>query len=68
MPETIIKQRCPKCKTVNYFNMGDPEDMTAYEPDGIECYECGHQRLFDEDSREVVGSENLNYEIGQAEA
>ena len=65
MIETIYKDYCPKCEAVNFINMGDMEDLTAYEPDGFECHACGHRWLFDEDSPIVVGTENLDYEIGQ---
>ncbi len=68
MSETILKEWCPKCETVNFINLGDMEDMTVSEPDGVECHKCGHQWLFDEDSVNVVGLENLDYEIGGTEA
>ncbi len=45
MPETIIKDYCPKCGRMNLLNMGDMEDLTAFEPDGIECHACGHEWL-----------------------
>ncbi len=48
--------------------MGNTEDLTAYEPDGIECRKCGYKWLFDEDCREIIGPENLDYEVGKAEA
>lgn len=68
MPETIIKDYCPKCEVVNFLNMGDMEDLTVYEPDGIECHKCGHKWLLDEDFHKLVGEDDnefFNYEVGE---
>lgn len=64
MIETIYKDYCPDCEAVNYLNMGDMSDLTAYEPDGIECHKCGHQWLFDEDNP-LKDYGEPDFEIGQ---
>jgi len=33
-----------------------------------QCRKCGYKWLFDEDCREIIGPENLDYEVGKAEA
>lgn len=54
MAETIIKEWCPKCDTVNFVNNGDMEDISGIDIDGIECYSCGHEWLFP-GQEDVVG-------------
>ncbi len=64
MPETIIKDYCPKCEAVNFLNMGDMEDLTAFEPDGIECHACSHEWLLDPDSPLADITESC-FEVGE---
>lgn len=33
---------CPKCKTGNWVNYGDPNDITGVDVDSVECYNCDH--------------------------
>lgn len=32
---------CPECGTSNMLYYGDPNDLTGYEPEVLECYKCG---------------------------
>ncbi len=66
MAETIIKECCPKCDTVNFVNNGNTEDITGIDIDGIECYSCGHEWLFPglEDIMEI-GVDCANIEKGK---
>lgn len=50
--------RCPKCGTDNMVYYGDPNDVTGYDPDAVECYKCGtvtelgEPEYFDDDEDE----------------
>ena len=45
--EIIYKDRCPECNAANYYNNGDPDDLTISDMDGLICYNCGHKWLFE---------------------
>jgi RNase P subunit RPR2 len=41
------KEYCPKCKAVNWINLGSMSvDMSGIDPDGYKCRECGHIHFF----------------------
>lgn len=39
---------CPKCTSNNLVELGDPEDLTKADYDGVECGKCGHKWIFPE--------------------
>lgn len=38
----LVDSNCPKCKTRNWVNYGDPDDITGYDIEAVHCYDCGH--------------------------
>ena len=40
--ETIYKVVCPnkKCKTINFVNDGNHQDMTVEDTGGVRCFAC----------------------------
>ena len=35
--------KCTGCQTTFWVCDGDPSDFTAYVPDGLICWKCGHK-------------------------
>jgi hypothetical protein len=60
----IYAETCPRCSEKNYFSVGDPEDMTGVDVEGLECWSCLHIWLLDglEDWTDV---DDANIEKGQ---
>lgn len=57
MSQQILIEYCPKCRTQNAVSMGDPEDCTGPDFDGIECYKCGEKILFEYSTWEYCSDE-----------
>ena len=51
MWDTLI---CPKCSTKNWVSLGDLEDLTAQDVEGIECYKCNHKWIYDYESLDIL--------------
>jgi len=47
--EIIYSENCPFCGKVNFVNNGDPGDLSKCDIDGIKCWNCGKEWLFNED-------------------
>ena len=51
LADLYLKSRCPKCEAINWVfwdHLNDPDD-TRPITDSIECRECGHLWLVDEE-------------------
>jgi hypothetical protein len=40
MSDTWSKEFCPACKSGNWVNYGDPEDITGVDVDALCCWNC----------------------------
>ena len=59
MSESWVKEWCSKCGAVNWFCLGDLDDITAPDIEACECYKCGHKwwTAEDEDIAAMQGCE-----------
>ena len=37
------EEYCPECHYKNWVNLGDLDDLTAQDVEGVECYKCKHK-------------------------
>lgn len=58
------KEHCPKCNKTNYYDVGDAEDITGVDVEGLRCWFCGTEWLT-EGSEDFTTLENANIEDGR---
>jgi hypothetical protein len=68
--ESWFNVECPKCGALNWANNGDLEDITALDIEAVECWQCDHVSLIDEETFavEVIlngGDHTANVERGR---
>lgn len=54
---TIHIYKCDGCDEKFYYNYGDMNDMTGYDPDAIKCPHCGHIEVV---SDNLLDSESID--------
>jgi hypothetical protein len=60
---TTLRCKCPKCKKVNYVDLGDFTDQTGIDIEVMECWSCGAKAWLDRDIRSEasgMGYETIN--------
>ena len=60
----VYAETCPNCGSRNYFDIGDPEDMTGVDVEGLECWRCHHRWLL-EPVYDLVTIDDANIEKGR---
>jgi len=43
MTESWIKEICPECRSINWFCLGDLEDLSKIDIDVLQCRDCSHR-------------------------
>lgn len=56
---------CPECKANNWFDNGDPEDMTAFDITAVKCWKCNHVWRLSDDGTEIDEDEAECAEVGR---
>lgn len=41
-------EKCPNCSVINYWCGGDPNDLSGTDADGLKCWSCGKEWVFEE--------------------
>ena len=62
MGETIVKEWCPECGKPSFANLGNTDDCSLPDTDGMRCPYCGHVWFWDEE----VALEEANIIEGKA--
>ena len=37
----VYEEKCPACGKENYYDIGDPEDITGVDLEVLQCWGCG---------------------------
>lgn len=61
----VYREDCPACGSANYYDAGDPDDLTGVDVEGLRCWSCSHEWLT-EGSEEFTSIEDANIEDGKA--
>lgn len=57
--ETWHKLWCIKCNAVNWLGLGNLDDCTRPDPDGVKCRVCGFIEYYEEDILRSMHEEEL---------
>jgi phage FluMu protein Com len=60
-----MKLWCPRCETVNWLSMGDPDDVTGVDTDVVICRKC-HQKIALIDEEDMMGDPVEDYGMEKA--
>lgn len=61
---TYHRFQCNKCAAYNWINIGDISDMTEFDPNGYECWNCREPECCDPNGS-IEDFSEADFDIGE---
>lgn len=63
--DAVYAEKCPECGEQNYYDVGDPVDITGVDTDGLICWNCKTSFLLDCLKDEGIDINDAYLELGR---